>query len=413
MAADLAEAAALLDRAGRDGGAALVAPADGPADRPAGTDGPTAAAGVGRRARARRRAAPRSRHGRRGWPPARLAAALLARVWVVDDVDAIDPGFDGIAVTRDGRVWSPRSRELRQVPAGGEDRVLAERNRRDGLIRAVEAAAQAEQAALAAVEGAGGGVEEADANRDAADREARAAGRARDEALEAERHAAHLIAQRRKAPDDAPVATRRAQLGAALAAERKLAERAERERAERGRRIAGERERLAHDTALAPKAGRLVAALEVAQAAVRTRMEVLDAELVADRSAGERLAGELRACAQQEAQVQARLKAHGEEVTRGEVRAQQARDAHGDATEELQRLATKLGLEPEPAEAALEEQERTDLASRASSGCSAAASSSARSTPWRRTSTRRPSPTSRSSRRSARTSRPRCASSRA
>ena len=93
-------------------------------------------------------------------------------------------------------------------------------------------------------------------------------------------------------------------------------------------------------------------------------MEVLDAELVADRSAGERLAGELRACAQQEAQVQARLKAHGEEVTRGEVRAQQARDAHGDATEELQRLATKLGLEPEPAEAALEEQERTDLATR-------------------------------------------------
>jgi len=242
--------------------------------------------------------------------------------------------------------------------------VLAERNRRDELIRAVEAAAQAEQAALAAVEGAGSGVEQADANRDAADREARAAARARDEALEAERHTAHVIAERRKAPDDAPVATRRAQLGAALAAERKLAERAERERAERGRRIAVEKERVAHDVALAPKAERLAAALEGTQAVLRTRVEVLDAELVADRSAGEQLAAELRSCAQQEAQVQARLKAHGEEVTRGEVRAQQARDAHEDASGELRRLATKLGLEPEPAEAPLEDRERTDLEAR-------------------------------------------------
>jgi chromosome segregation protein len=349
VAADLAEAAALLDRSGRDGGAALVAPAGSAAGAAAVPPAPGAvplrdhvtAAGDG--------------------PAARLAGALLADVWVVDGVEGLAGSFTGVAVTRDGRVWSPGEGELRQVPAGGEDRVLAERNRRDELVRSVEAAARAEQAALAAVEGAGAGVEAADARRDAADGEARAAARARDEALEAERHAAHLIAQRRAAPDDAPAATRRAQLGAALAAERKLAERAERERAERDRRLAGERDRLAHDVALAPGAERLVAALEVARAAVRTRMEVLDAELVADRSAGERLAGELRACAQQEAQVQARLKAHGEEVTRGEVRAQQARDAHGDATAELGRLAAKLGLEPEPAETPLDERERTDL----------------------------------------------------
>jgi chromosome segregation protein len=91
---------------------------------------------------------------------------------------------------------------------------------------------------------------------------------------------------------------------------------------------------------------------------------VLDAELIADRHAGERLAGELRACAQQEVQVQARLKARGEEVTRGEVRAQQARDAHADAGGELGRLASKLGLEPEPAEEPLPEQERADLQGR-------------------------------------------------
>ena len=250
------------------------------------------------------------------------------------------------------------------MPSGGEDRVLAERNRRDALIAQVEEAARAEQAALAEVEAASTRVQAADAARDEADRVARAAARARDEALEAERHAGHLIEQRRKAPDEGPVATRRAQIGAALAAERRLAERAERERSERERRIAHERERLAADDALRPAAERLAAALEAAQQAVHTRVEALDAELVADRHAGERLAGELRACAQQEVQVQARLKARGEEVTRGEVRAQQARDQHGDARAELERLASKLGLEPEPAEEPLAEQERSDLAAR-------------------------------------------------
>ena len=91
---------------------------------------------------------------------------------------------------------------------------------------------------------------------------------------------------------------------------------------------------------------------------------MLDAELVADRHAGERLAAELRACAQQEVQVQARLKARGEEVTRDEVRAQQARDAHGDARGELEQLAAKLGLAPEPAEEPLPEPDRADLAAR-------------------------------------------------
>ncbi len=325
----------------------------------------------------------RRRAGRAGSPPAagaarlldrveaageghaaRLARALLAHVWVVEDVDALDPSFRGVAVTRDGRVWSPDSRELRQVPSGGDDRVLAQRNRRDALIAEVEQAARAEQAALAEADAAGARVQAADAARDEADRAARAAARARDEALEAARHAGHLIEQRRKAPGDGPVATRRAQVGAALAAERRLAERAERERSERGRRLAHERDRLAYDEALRPAAERLAAVLESAREAVHTRVEVLDAELVADRHAGERLAGELRACAQQEAGVQARLKERGEEVTRGEVRAQQARDRHRDADAELERLAGRLGLEPEPAAEPLADAERADLQGR-------------------------------------------------
>jgi chromosome segregation protein len=173
-----------------------------------------------------------------------------------------------------------------------------------------------------------------------------------------------VIEQRRTAPDEGPAAERRAQLESALASERRLIERAERERVERENRITAERERLARDEALRPAAERLAATLSEAGAAVGSRLEVLEAELQADREAGERLAGELRAFAAQETQVQARLKERGEEVTRGEVRAQQARDRAADANRELGRLAIKLGLEAEPAAEPLDETARADLEGR-------------------------------------------------
>ena len=289
---------------------------------------------------------------------------LLADVWVVETVDGLDPAFRGVAVTRDGRVWSPGTRELRQVSPGGEDRVLAERNRRDALVTQVEVAAQAERAALVEVEAAQAKVAEADAARDAIDREARAASRARDEAAEAERHARWVIQQRRAAPDEGPSAERRAQVESAIKTEQRLAERAERERSERARRLEHERRRLERDQALKPVADRLAAALGAAGAAIRTRVEVLEAELAADRAAGEKLATELRDCAAEEARVHGRLKQRGEEVTRGEVRAQQARDHAQDAETELVRLAEKLGLAPEPSEEPLAEQERATLLTR-------------------------------------------------
>jgi chromosome segregation protein len=83
--------------------------------------------------------------------------------------------------------------------------------------------------------------------------------------------------------------------------------------------------------------------------AVRVRVEALDAELAADREAGEGVAAALRACAAEEAQIQTRLSERGEAVTAAEVRAQQMRDAEHDAAEELDALAAKLGLEAEPA----------------------------------------------------------------
>ncbi|MDA0167206.1 AAA family ATPase, partial [Solirubrobacter ginsenosidimutans] len=294
----------------------------------------------------------------------RLAAAVLHDVWIVESVDGLDPHFSGVAVTKDGRVWSPTTRELRQVSPGGADRVLAERNRRDALVKQVDTAAQAERAALAEVERAQAKVAEADAARDAIDREARAAARARDEAAEAERHARWVIQQRRSAPDEGPSAERRAQIESAIKTEQRLAERAERERQERARRLEHERRRLARDEALKPVADRLAQALRNTGEVIRTRVEVLEAELAADRAAGDKLTSELRECAAEESRVHARLKQRGEEVTRGEVKAQQTRDQATAANAELDRLATKLGLEPEPSEEPLPQQERATLDTR-------------------------------------------------
>jgi chromosome segregation protein len=353
VAGNLAEAAGLLDRSGGDGGAALVAPTAAAPPPPAAS--PPAPG-----------ASPLLDHVRLdGDDRARsLAAAVLADVWVVDDPRAVADGFAGIAVTRDGRVWSPGTRELRQVPPGGEDRVLAERNRRDELVRQVEVAAQAEQAALARVEEAVAAVAAADARRDEADRAAREAARAREDAAEAERNARRLMDERRRAPDEGAAAERRAQLESAIASERRLAERAERDRAERARRLAAERERLAREEVLGPIAERLIAALEQAGATIATRVEALGAELDADRQAGEQLAGELRACAAAENQVQGRLKLRGEEVTRGEVRAQQARDRAAEGDRELAAVAEKLGLDAGPADAPIDAEERSQLEQR-------------------------------------------------
>jgi chromosome segregation protein len=364
VAPDLPSAAALLDRAGRDGGAALVTPAAGApgshlsrAASPAeGSEAPGAPPAPG--------ATPLAAHVRATTDAAALTETLLGDTWVVEDVDGLDPAFTGTAVTTDGRVWSPPTRELRQVPAGGEDRVLAERNRRDALVAEVERAAQSERAALQQVEAAQAKVTEADAARDAADRDARAAARARDEGAEAERHARWVIQQRRAAPDEGPAAERKAHVEAAIATERRLAERAERERLERRSRLQHLEGRLARHERLQPLARRLAAALDAAQQAVATRVEALEAELAADRAAGERLAAELRECAAEESRVQARLKERGEAVTRGEVRAQQARDQAHEAEAELDGLATRLGLAPEPADEPLAAPERESLHAR-------------------------------------------------
>ncbi|HSZ70381.1 MAG TPA: AAA family ATPase [Solirubrobacteraceae bacterium] len=371
LVADIAAAAQLLDRAGPDGASVLLAGAAasgsagqeqgvgadaGDADDADGAEldvASTVAADVEDSVRLTRPAAPAPsarrliEFVRAPKPVLALASRLLADTWVVESFEGLADDFGGVAVTPGGRVWFAAGGEVRQVTAGGAERVLARRNEREQLIAATDAAAAAEHAARTAAERALEQLSDADAAREQAESALREAERDHARALEQQRHAAWLIEQRRAAPEQGALAVRRAELQGELAAERRQAERVRREHAERLARLEELREQHAADTALGPLASRLAAALDAVAVAVAARVAELDAELAAHNAAGEEMAGELRACAGSEAELQARLRAEGEAVTSAEVAAQRLRDQAADAALELRTVAERLQL-PEP-----------------------------------------------------------------
>src|SRR5579875_641310 len=123
---DVGAAEAVLDRAGPDGGTALLA-------KPLGDAGEATAA-----------AAPSAGATRLlellSGPPEvlELAARLLGDAWVVERLEDLPEDFAGIAATRQGRVWFAAWGEVRQLAEGGSERVLARRNERDPLVAAAE-----------------------------------------------------------------------------------------------------------------------------------------------------------------------------------------------------------------------------------------------------------------------------------
>jgi chromosome segregation protein len=290
---------------------------------------------------------------------AALADRLLAGVWVVDEIGALPDTFSGIAVTRGGRLFDARTAELSQAPAGGTERLLEELARRDELIASSEQAVRDEAEARAAVERSGATVGEADAAREAAEAALRTALRAAADAAEGVSRSEWLIQRRRETPQDGPEAVRRAELLGDLRAEQRLAERIDREREERARALTALRTGAERDAELAVHADRATAALELARDAVSARRDALDRELEAGVAAGEETAAALKACAHEEAELQGRLKRASEAVTGAEVTAQQVRDSAADAERELNALAGRLGLEPQPAAEPLPDEERT------------------------------------------------------
>jgi chromosome segregation protein len=348
VAADRDQAARLLDKAGADGGRVLVTGADG--EPPAGSPVPGG-----------ERLADRVRGD---GAEALLTRALLRDAWVVDSLDQLADSFAGVAVTRGGRVWSSWTRELRQAAADGDERLLAERNRRERLIRESERAVQAELDARAALERASAAAAERDADREHTRAAHRAAGDARDEAAEAERKVRAAIERRRAAPAEGAQAERHAQLSAELQAERAMLARAEHDRRERERRLAAVAAAIARDEAAAPGIMRAIRALNEAADAIRSEQKRFERELAADREAGELVAAELRECAQREAGLQTRLHAENETLTEAEVAAQRSRDRAAEAEAELGALAARLELRPEAAAERLDGEQRDALTER-------------------------------------------------
>ncbi len=331
---DVAGAEAVLDRAGPDGGSALLASsgaAQGATDLE-GAEPPTPGA-------------QRLMELLSG-PPQVLALArrLLADAWVVERLEELPADFAGIAATRGGRVWFAPWGEVRQLSEGGTERVLARRNERDRLIAQAEVAAQAEHAARGAGEQVLGEVRAAEEQRISAEAALREADRELSEAGERRRQTEWLIEQRRVAPAQGALAVRKAELEGELAAERRQAERRERERVERAARLERLRAQYEMDLATLPRAERLAATLVLAAEGVQQRLAAVEAELAADSRAGEEMTGRLRACAAKEAEIQAALRSAGETVTAAEVGAQRLRDLAGEAELELANVAERLGL---------------------------------------------------------------------
>jgi chromosome segregation protein len=188
--------------------------------------------------------------------------------------------------------------------------------------------------------------------------------RERDEAAELERRLSAQITRRRQAPDDGPERARRLQLEADLNRERSALERAQHQRDERGGRIGRLRHAVAADETLVPAIEAIVAGLEAVAEAIAARRAEFQEALSADRQAGESLAAQLRAKAQEEAALHTKLQAENEGLTSLEVAQQRVTDRAQDAQAALTELAQRLELSGEPAQEALTEEERASLTAR-------------------------------------------------
>jgi chromosome segregation protein len=356
---DMDGARMLLDGVGPDGGSALLAgEAAGESDGSVGRDAPTGQDGGDRTVAQEgndRSTEPAGKPPAEGalrltdllggsGPVLAVAHRLLADAWVVERLEDVAEDFRGVASTASGRVLFAGWGELRQVTEGGAERVLARRNERDRLIADSEQAVVSERAARAAVEQALEQALEANLARDRADGALRDSERLLGEAAEAQRKATWLIEQRKATPEQGPLAVRRAELQGELAAERRQVERRQAERAERARRIERLRAQRTADLELMPRAERLATVLAGTSEAMTGLLQQIEALLSEDRAAGEQVSAELRACAQEEAEIQAALRVEGEAVTGAEVAAQRLRDQAAEAQEELREVCERLGL---------------------------------------------------------------------
>ncbi len=103
------------------------------------------------------------------------------------------------------------------------------------------------------------------------------------------------------------------------------------------------------------------AAIRTAEAAVRARVERIEAKVVGEEGDGDAIAEEMRTCSQREYELQAEMKAASDRLTQAEVEATQLGDRRTEAARELAAIAERLGEEVDAPEQELSEEERTEI----------------------------------------------------
>jgi chromosome segregation ATPase len=121
------------------------------------------------------------------------------------------------------------------------------------------------------------------------------------------------------------------------------------------------RKRVADGEALLDDARAALAAIEAVGAAIRARVERTEGKVVGGQDDGDEIADELRACSQQEFELQAQMKDVADELTRAEVEAAHLGDRRAEAERELAAIAEKLGEQVPAAEQAMGEEERAEI----------------------------------------------------
>jgi chromosome segregation ATPase len=104
-----------------------------------------------------------------------------------------------------------------------------------------------------------------------------------------------------------------------------------------------------------------VAAAAAAEAAVRRRIERIEARVVGEEGDGDAIAEEMRECSRQESELQVEMKAASDALTDAQVEAAHLGDRRAEAAKELASIAERLGEQVEPAEEALGDEERGEI----------------------------------------------------
>ena len=107
--------------------------------------------------------------------------------------------------------------------------------------------------------------------------------------------------------------------------------------------------------------GELRAASEAVGQAVRDRIGKAERTVIGDQGDADEIAAELKRCSDQEVEIQAKLRAVAEQVTRSEVEAAHLGDRRTEAAGELARIAGKLGEEIAEAEEPLAAEDREQI----------------------------------------------------